>query len=69
MPFKVIYEDSDTRIHEGDESSFFKDEERFDTLREAQDAAIEYLESLIEDSQEALERHRKLRDDPVNGNG
>lgn len=54
MPFKIVYEDCDTRINEYPETYFEPGEEKYDTFEEAQIVVIDYLEDLIAQCQETL---------------
>ena len=54
MPFKVIYEDSDTRINEYSEEYLKNVKEKYETYEEAKKAATDYLEDLIMRCQERL---------------
>lgn len=56
MYYHVIFEDSDTRILEYDDSmKRFDTDTNFDTYEEAKEAVIEYLEDHIEGCQETLD--------------
>jgi hypothetical protein len=61
MPFRMIREDWDTRIHECDEKHFEKSmaagipDQRYETVDDAKTAAIAYLQDLIVGCQGAIE--------------
>ena len=56
--YHVIFEDSDTRIRPSVVEGEDCDEGRFETFREAREAAVEYLEDLIESCQSTLDQIR-----------
>lgn len=52
--YHVVFEDFDTRIRPFVDEGEDCDEGRFETFREAREAAVEYLEDLIESCQSTL---------------
>jgi len=55
MPFKVIYDGSETRVNEYPEDYFKDGEEKHDDFESAQQEAIGYLQHLIEEAKQQIE--------------